>query len=75
MRKVKIGFGRVGRLERRGEWPWAPNGALMGSRLGVRPFFRRCGGANPRKARAARLAKSLVTSDWESWCAIRRSMW
>jgi homoserine dehydrogenase len=66
MRKVNIGLvgcGTVGSGVVKG---LARNGALMGSRLGVHFSLGGVAVRNPRKARAARLAKGLVTSDWES---------
>ena len=66
MRKVNIGLvgcGTVGSGVVKG---LARNGALMGSRLGVRFSLGGVAVRNPRKARAARLARRLVTTDWES---------
>jgi len=66
MRKVNIGLvgcGTVGSGVVKG---LARNGALMGSRLGVRFSLGGVAVRNPRKARAARLSRGLVTSDWES---------
>ena len=66
MRKVKIGLVGCGTVGSGVVNGLARNGALMGSRLGVRLSLGGVAVRNPRKARAARLAKGLVTSDWES---------
>ena len=66
MRKVNIGLVGCGTVGSGVVNGLARNGALMGSRLGVRLSLGGVAVRNPRKARAARLAKGLVTSDWES---------
>jgi len=66
MRKVNIGLVGCGTVGSGVVQALARNGALMGSRLGVKLSLGKVAVRNPRKARAARLAKGLVTDDWES---------
>ena len=66
MRKVTIGLVGCGTVGTGVVQALARNGALMGSRLGVKLSLERVAVRNPRKARAARLSKRLVSNDWES---------
>ena len=66
MRKVNIGLVGCGTVGSGVVKALARNGSLMGSRLGVKFSLSKVAVRNPRKARAARLAKRLVTDDWES---------
>ena len=66
MRKVNIGLVGCGTVGSGVVQALSRNGALMGSRLGVKLSLAKVAVRNPRKARAARLAKRLVTNDWES---------
>ena len=66
MRKVNIGLVGCGTVGSGVVQALARNGSLMGSRLGVKFSLSKVAVRNPRKARAARLAKRLVTDDWES---------
>ena len=66
MRKITIGLVGCGTVGTGVVQALARNGALMGSRLGVKLSLERVAVRNPRKARAARLSKRLVSNDWES---------
>ncbi|MEE2947084.1 MAG: homoserine dehydrogenase [Verrucomicrobiota bacterium] len=66
MRKVNIGLVGCGTVGSGVVQGLARNGSLMSSRLGVRLSLVGVGVRNARKARPARLAKRLVTTDWES---------
>ena len=66
MRKVNIGLVGCGTVGSGVVQALARNGSLMGSRLGVKLSLGKVAVRNPRKARAARLAKRLVTDDWGS---------
>ena len=66
MRKVNIGLVGCGTVGSGVVQGLARNGTLMGSRLGVRLSLGGVAVRNPRKARPARLAKGLITTDWEA---------
>ena len=66
MRKVNIGLVGCGTVGSGVVQGLARNGSLMGSRLGVKLSLAGVAVRNAGKARAARVAKRLITTDWES---------
>ena len=66
MRKVNIGLVGCGTVGSGVVQGLARNGALMGSRLGVELSLGGVAVRNAGKARAARVAKRLITTDWEA---------
>ena len=66
MRKVNIGLVGCGTVGSGVVQGLARNGSLMGSRLGVKLSLAGVAVRNAGKARAVRVAKRLITTDWES---------
>ena len=66
MRKVNIGLVGCGTVGSGVVQGLARNGSLMGSRLGVKFSLGGVAVRNAGKARAVRVAKRLITTDWES---------
>ena len=66
MLKVNIGLVGCGTVGSGVVQGLARNGSLMGSRLGVKLSLAGVAVRNAGKARAARVAKRLITTDWES---------
>ena len=66
MRKVNIGLVGCGTVGRGVVQGLTRNGSLMASRLGMKLSLGGVAVRNARKARPARLATRLVTTDWET---------